>query len=90
MPALSRLHRCLVSCVELEQFAVAFADLFFDVAIPPVAGQAVGSIGLFVEGDVVRAFEPDDEIAVVAVAGIAARGRKRFPLPRWSCHAQRR
>jgi hypothetical protein len=52
-----------VNPIELEEFAVSFADLIFDVTIPEISSEAEGSIGVFVHGDVIRAFELNDAIA---------------------------
>ncbi len=57
--------------VELEEFPVSLADLLFDVPLPKISGQAKGAVCLFVQGDVVRAFEPDDVIAFGFVFVIA-------------------
>ncbi len=42
--------------------AVILANLLFDVTIPEVSSEAEGAVRLLVEGDVVRAFELDDEV----------------------------
>ena len=57
------LHAGLVDAVELQQPTEVAADLLLDMAIPPVGREAVGAVRLLVEGNVVGAFEPDDEIA---------------------------
>ena len=46
-----------MDAVELEQFAVTLADLFFDVAIPQVSSEAEGAVRLLVQGNVIRPFE---------------------------------
>ena len=50
--------------VKLEEFAVILPNLLFDVAIPEVRSEAEGVVQLFVHGDVIRAFELDNEIAL--------------------------
>ena len=50
--------------VELEEFAVSVTDLLFHVTIPEVRRNAIGSVRLFVQGDVIRAFELDDILAL--------------------------
>ena len=64
-------QRGFVDPVELEEFPVALADLVFDVAIPEVSSEAEGAVWLLVEGDVVGAFELDDEVAFGLVLVIA-------------------
>ena len=61
-----------MDAVELEELAVSLTDLLFHMPLPEVSSQAVGSIRLFVQGDVIRAFEPDDVIALELVARITA------------------
>ena len=55
--------RRFVNAIELEELAVSLADLLFDVIIPEVSSEAKGAVRLFVQGNVVRAFELDDVIA---------------------------
>ena len=55
--------RGFVDPVELEEFAVIPANLLFDVTLPEVGGEAESAVRLFVQGDVIRAFELDDVIA---------------------------
>jgi hypothetical protein len=52
-----------VHSVELEEFAVALTNFFLDVTLPKISSQSKGSIRLFVQGDVIRAFELDDVIS---------------------------
>ena len=59
VPAFAGLDRGFVDPVELEQAAKFGAHFLFDMAVPPVGGQAVGAVGGLVQGDVVGAFEPD-------------------------------
>ena len=66
-------HR-LVNAVELEKTAVIGTDFLFNVSVPPVGGEGVGLAfltGGAVGGDVVGAFEPDDEFAGCVLGGEA-------------------
>lgn len=67
MTALARLGARLVNPVKLQQLPEVLAHLLLHMAVPPVGCQAVGVVGLFVQGDVIGAFEPDDIIALCAV-----------------------
>ena len=74
MAAFAGLDRGFVDAVELEQAAELGPHLLFDVPVPPVGGQAVGTVRGLVERDVVGAFQPDDVIALELVARVAASG----------------
>jgi hypothetical protein len=65
---------CLVDGVELEKPAVIGPNFLFYVPIPPISGQAIGAIGLFVKGDIVRTFEPEDVISSGGVGAVTACG----------------
>jgi hypothetical protein len=62
-PFLPGFDRGFVDPVKLQQLSVSLANFFFDVAIPEVSSQVERSIRVFVQGDVVRAFELNDVIA---------------------------
>jgi len=62
-PFLPGFDRGFVDPVELQRLSVFLANFFFDVAIPEVSSQVERSIRVFVQGDVVRAFELNDVIA---------------------------
>ena len=59
--------------IKLQEFAEVLANLLFDMASPPIGGETVGAIGLSVDGDVIRTFEPDDEVAFEFAFVVAAR-----------------
>ena len=62
-PFLPGFDRGFVDPVELEEFAVSFANLLFDVTLPKISSEAKGAVCLLVEGDVVWPFELNDVIA---------------------------
>jgi hypothetical protein len=62
-PFLPGFDRGFVDPLELQRLSVFLANFFFDVAIPEVSSQVERSIRVFVQGDVVRAFELNDVIA---------------------------
>jgi hypothetical protein len=70
--------------VKLEELSVILADFLFDVAVPKIGGQAERAIRLFVQRDVIWAFEPDDVIAfgfifIVAPGfGVLEQGQAHF------------
>jgi len=49
--------------IKLQQFTVALADLLFYVSVPEIGREAERTVRLFVQGDVVWPFEPNDVIA---------------------------
>jgi len=69
------LHR-FVDAIELEEPAVVGTDLGLDVTVPPIGGELVGCVFRrfldTVRGDVVGAFEADDELTVAGAVGEAA------------------
>ena len=61
--------------VELEKLAKVGAHLLLDVPIPPVGGEAIRPIVVFVQGDVVWAFEFDDVFSFRLIVNEASRAR---------------
>ena len=56
--------------IELQQPAKVLANLLFDMATPPIGCEAIGTVWLLAQGNVIRPIQSDDEIAVSFVAGI--------------------
>jgi len=61
----------LVNAVILQELAVALANFLFDMALPEVGGETEGTVWLFVDGDVVMAFQPNDKVAFDLVFVVA-------------------
>ncbi len=53
-----------MDAVELKEPAISFPHLLFHVTIPEVSSETEGAVPLFVQSDVIRAFELDDVIAL--------------------------
>ena len=70
-PLLPGFDRGFVDAVELEELAVSLADPLFHVTIPEVSGEAIRSIRILVQSDVIRAFELNHVIALGLVFVIA-------------------
>ena len=60
--------------VGLELPAITLANFPGDMPVPPIGGQSIGALVLLCgfDGDVVRAFEPDDVRSLPGNDGIAA------------------
>jgi hypothetical protein len=71
----SRFADRLVDAVKLQELSVILANLLFHMPVPSVAGEGERSVLLFIHGDVIRAFEPDDIIAFDVVFVVTTGGR---------------
>ena len=79
-----------MDAVELEELAVILANLLFHMPLPKISSQAKGSIRLFVQSDVIRAFELDDVIALGLVFVIAPSVSVWSRVKLSSAHAKRK
>ena len=79
-----------MDAVELEELAVILADLFFDVTLPEISSEAKSSLRLSIQGDVIRAFELDDVIALGLVFVIAPSVSVWSRVKLSSAHAKRK
>ncbi len=71
MPPFPGFAHGLVDAVKLQELPVALTDFLFDVAVPEIRGEAERAVRLFIDGDVVGAFQPDDVVAFDSVLVIA-------------------
>jgi hypothetical protein len=62
-----------MDAVKLEEFAEVGSDLFLDVTVPPVGGQAIRAVLVPVESDVVWAFELNDVFSFRLIVDVAPR-----------------
>jgi len=84
MPLLSSLPDRFVNAVKLQKLAVALAHFLFDVPLPQIGCKTERPIRLFVQGNVIRSFKLNHEIAfdlILVIApgfGVLEQGQAQF------------